>query len=222
MKAILAAFPLLWTVSAASAGGLDCTFSNGPIEGVHDGNMYFRGGAAPARITVAHIDTGNTLQIRAGGVPASDGTPTAFAGYASTDGLVNIMAVNRFVVFMASSEGRCTGMDAERAKPVTQAHHPSGVSDFLRFGNVDCVTDGVHTGIRRLAYNVVETAEGAPGMRIYVFRQQKDPEVTEFTVSDGDGPAVAKGFAFWNRGVVVFAPPDHKGGADLEHVDICR
>jgi hypothetical protein len=144
MKSILAAFALLSTVSAASAARLDCTFpKSSPLEGVHGGNIYFRDGTAPAHIMVTHTDSEGRLEIRTAEVPTSGGVPTVFIGYVSPDGILGVVAVNQVSVLQAGGQGRCTGLDVERAKPITPGHTPSGTIDLMRLAGVDCVTDGL-------------------------------------------------------------------------------
>src|SRR5260221_9573879 len=99
MRSILTVFALFSTVSAASASGLDCTFpKNSPLQGVHDSNIYFRDGTAPAHVTVTHTDIEGRLQIRTAEVPTSGGVPTAFIGYVSPDGILGVAAVNHIAV----------------------------------------------------------------------------------------------------------------------------
>jgi hypothetical protein len=222
MKLILAAFALLSTVSVASAAGLDCTFpKSSPLEGVQGNSIYFRDGTAPAHVMVTHTDSEGRLQIRTAEVPTSGGVPTVFIGYVSPDGILGVLAVNNVFVLQAGVQGRCTGLDAERAKPIIPADYPSGTIDILRIGRVDCVTDGLHTGVRRLMGNVADIADGSQ-LRAVVYRLQKDPDVTMFLVADDNGTRGARGLAFWNRGIVLFAPLDSDGGEGLKDADICK
>jgi hypothetical protein len=222
MKSILAAFALLSTVSAATAGGLDCTFAkSSPLEGVHGGNIYFRDGTAPARVLVTHIDSEGRLQIRTAEVPTSGGVPTVFIGYVSANGILGVVAINQVSVMMSGAQGRCTGLDAERAKPITPGDTPSGTIDLMRLSGVDCVADGQHTGVRRLMGNVADMADGSK-LRVSVYRQQKDPDVTMFLVADDNGTRGALGLAFWSRGIVIFAPLGSDAGEGLKDADICK
>jgi hypothetical protein len=222
MKSILAAFALLATVSAASAAGLDCTFpKSSPLEGVQGGNICFRDGTAPAHVMVTHTDSEGRLQIRTAEVPTSGGVPTVFIGYVSANGILGVVAVNQVSVMMSGAQGRCTGLDAERAKPITPGDTPSGTIDLMRLAGVDCVADGQHTGVRRLMGNVADMADGSK-LRVSVYRQQKDPDVTMFLVADDNGTRGALGLAFWSRGVVVFAPLESDAVEGLKDADICK
>jgi hypothetical protein len=222
MNLILAAFALLSTVSVASAAGLDCTFSkNSPLEGVHGGNIYFRDGTLPAHVTVTHTDSEGRLQIRTAEVRTSAGVPTAFIGYVNPDGILGVAAVLQVAVLQAGVQGRCTGLEAERAKPITPGYTPSGTIDLMKLGRVDCVTDGLHTGVRRLMGNVADMADGSQ-LRVGVYRLQKDPDVTMFMVANDGGTRGAQGLAFWSLGIVVFAPLDSDGSEGLKYRDICK
>ena len=87
---------LACTVTAASAGGLDCTFpKSSPLEGVHARNIYFRDGTLPAHVIVTHTDIEGRLQIRTAEVPTSGGVPTVFIGYVSPDGILGVVAVSQ-------------------------------------------------------------------------------------------------------------------------------
>jgi hypothetical protein len=213
---------LACTVTAASAGGLDCTFpKSSPLEGVHGGNIYFRDGTAPAHVLVTHIDSEGRLQIRTAEVPTSGGVPSVFIGYVSTNGSLGVVAVNQVSVMMSGAQGRCTGLDAERAKPITPGDAPSGTIDLMRLAGVDCVADGQHTGVRRLMGNVADMADGSK-LRVSVYRQQKNPDITMFVVADDNGTRGALGLAFWSRGIVMFAPLGGGAGEGFEDADICK
>jgi hypothetical protein len=213
---------LACTVTSVSAGGLDCTFpKSSPVEGVHGNSIYFRDGTAPAHVMVTHIDSEGRLQIRTAEVPTSGGVPTVFIGYVSANGILGVVAVNQVSVMGAGAQGRCTGLDAERAKPITPGDTPSGTIDLMRLAGVDCVADGLHTGVRRLMGNVADMADGSK-LRVSVLRQQKDPDVTVFAVADDDGTRGAAGMAFWSRGVVVFTPLDSRANSGLQNADICK
>lgn len=213
---------LACTVTAASAGGLDCTFpKNSPLEGVHGGNIYFRDGTAPAHVVVTHTDSEGRLQIRTAEVLTSGGVPTVFIGWVSPNGILGVAAVNQIAVLQAGVQGRCTGLETERARPIVPSDSPSGTFDLARLGKVDCVTDGLHTGVRRLMGNVADMTDGSQ-LRVAVYRLQKDPDVTMFMVSNDDGTRGAIGLAFWSRGVVMFAPLDTDGSEGLKIADICR
>jgi hypothetical protein len=126
---------LACTVSVASAAGLDCTFpKSSPLEGVNGNSIYFRDGTAPAHVMVTHTDNEGRLQIRTAEVPTSGGVPTVFIGYVSPDGILGVVAVNRVAVQQAGVQGRCTGLEAERAKPITPGYTPSGTIDLMKLG----------------------------------------------------------------------------------------
>ena len=122
---------------------------------------------------------------------------------------------------VAGAQGRCTGLDAERAKPITPGDTPSGTTDLMRLAGVDCVADGLHTGVRRLMGNVADMADGSK-LRVSVLRQQKDADVTIFAVTDDNGTRGALGLAFWSRGVVAFAPLGSDASEGLKDADICK
>ena len=86
----------------------------------------------------------------------------------------------------------------------------------MRLGTVDCVTDGLHTGVRRLMGSVADMADGSQ-LRVAVYRLQKHPDVTMFMVANDAGTRGAMGLAFWSSGFVAFAPLDNDGSEGLKN-----
>jgi hypothetical protein len=154
MKSILAAFALLSAVAAASA--LECTFpTDMQIRQLSGTRLTWRDGTPDTMLSMSRTSTG---AIRfAGAIAGGSGA----YGIVARNGAAYVVGYNSEFFIQLASQGRCDGTSSVRASPSAAVPEPSGFSNFLSFGRIDCVSSGKNTGVRALRGGVVDLDDGS-------------------------------------------------------------